>query len=186
MKDSVEEDPHYDVFESVRTAPVTTKGQRRRFLSPLVFGIVRRIADPAMNMPILTEPRFDANILRDENMVSKVVYTWAYVFRKIEYAVEPTRRGFAAWLRIIFAFLFYAGLPFLFLSALLFGCAYVVAQMLAITDLTVKVFLNVVIGMCLLLGAIFLGYIIYAVIATLRRKTIKVPVPQFELVKPSK
>ena len=186
MKDSVEENPHYDVSESVRTAPVTTKGQRCGFLSSLVFGIVKRTAGSVVNMPVLEEPRFDANVLSDENIVSKVVYTWAYVFRKFEYAVEPTRRGFVAWFRIIFASLFYAGLPFLFLSALLSGCAYVVAQTLAITDLTVKIFWNVVIGMCLFLGAIFLGYIIYAVIAMLRRKPIKVPVPQFELVKPSK
>lgn len=141
------------------------------------------ITRSVVRMPDLEKPVYDdSRQLGKCSAVDLSLYSWSYAYRKLEYAVDFTGKGFAAWVKLLLSIVFFLGIPLFAIWMLI----KFVGQFASLADVMASVAWSV----SLLIIALFvlgaLGYVLYAVISILRGKPITVYKPTFDIRSPEK
>jgi len=142
----------------------------------VIGGIVRYTAGAVLSMPRLEEPVYDKDYLPENtNVVQSVAYTWLYNFKQFEYKVDPFRRGFLSWIRLVLAIAFFIGLPLVIVLGMAYGAILCIVKFCGVLDVTFELIKSALWVMLGLIGVILLAYFIYFVLAVIFGWQIKVP-----------
>ncbi len=127
-------------------------------------------------MPDLKEPVADPDYLIENNgTIACVLYSWSYCYRRFEYAVDPFRKGFLAWLRLFFAFGFFLFMPVAVLVGLCYGTVLVLSHLSGVVGEALTFLKNFSLLLLGIIGIAILGYLTYIVIMVLMAKPVRLP-----------
>ena len=134
----------------------------------------------SLTMPMLERPVFDQECLPEKaGALKAILYTWMYCYRKFEYAVDPLRRGFLAWVRLFLSIQVFIVLPVAVSIGLILGFAYCVIILTKKTCEVAEATLDLTISMLLLalglLGIVVVVYLIYLVLAMVFQWKVRLP-----------
>lgn len=169
-----ETDP-FDIVAAESSAP-GIEGMLERFVGTMVV----RSAGSVMTMPMLERPVFDQECLPEKaGALKAILYTWMYCYRKFEYAVDPLRRGFLAWVRLFLSIQVFIVLPVAVSMGLILGFAYCVIILTKTTCEVAEATLDLVMALLLLalglLGLVVVVYLIYLVLAMVFQWKVRLP-----------
>ena len=138
--------------------------------------LVSCTVNSVMRMPDLKEPVADPDYLIEHNgTIACVLYSWSYCYRRFEYAVDPFRKGFLAWLRLLFAFGFFLFMPVAILVGLCYGIVLVLSHLGGVVGEALALLKSVSLLLLGIIGVALLGYLTYIVIMVLMAKPVKLP-----------
>ena len=126
------------------------------------------------SMPDLERPVADPQDLPENaaSWVSSSAAMWIWAWKTIEYKVDPMEKGFAAWVRLILSILLWIGLPTAFVVALLYTCTFVVVKLSGLAGELVRLMSWLMVGGIAFIVLVLLGYLVYAVVMTVKGKEI--------------
>lgn len=150
-----------------------SRGKWRAFLGSIA-AVVQTITESIRRMPELKEPVFDSAYLPENtNAVACVAYTWMYNFRRFEYAVDPMRRGFAAWVRLLLVILLFMllfiAIPLVVLCGVCWAVIYLCARLCGVAGAALGLVWNLSLLALGVVGIAVVLYLAYAAVRSIRR-----------------
>jgi hypothetical protein len=127
-------------------------------------------------MPDLEEPVANPDYLIERaGPIACVLYSWAYCYRKLEYAVEPFGKGFLAWLRLLLAFGFFIFAPVVVMLGLCWGAILVLSRLSGVAGEALSLTKSISLLLLGIIGVVILGYLTYVIIMVLMGKPFRAP-----------
>lgn len=149
-----------------------SRGKWRAFLGSIA-AVVQTITESIRRMPELKEPVFDSAYLPENtNAVACVAYTWMYNFRRFEYAVDPMRRGFAAWVRLLLFILLFIAIPLVVLCGVCWAVIYLCARLCGVAGAALSLVWNLSLLVLGVAGIVVVLYLAYVAVRSIHRNRV--------------
>lgn len=166
-----------DIVKSNENLPVPAKRDWQILKIPAA--LVACTVNSVRRLPDLKDPVFDPYYLPERSgAIAAVLYIWSYNFRKFEYAIDPLRKGFSAWLRLLFSFVLFIVAPVAAMVGLCYCTVLVLSHLGGVLGQTMVLTGKIAMLLLCVIGVALLGYLTYCVIMVLMGKPIRLPIPK--------